>query len=105
MQASGADTILLSRWRTGGRSAFDLAEAFVKNYEKEPSANAWKDAVAELVERDVVVDEEPRLKKLGLSEAIPKGISSSTLAKRFRKIFSKVSTKARCAKRTKKTRS
>lgn len=72
MQASGADTILLSRWRTGGRSAFDLAEAFVKNYEKEPSANAWKDAVAELVERDVVVDEEPRLKKLGLSEAIPK---------------------------------
>ena len=44
----------------------------MKNYEKEPSANAWKDAVAELVERDVVVDEEPRLKKLGLSEEIPK---------------------------------
>lgn len=72
MQASGADTILLSRWRTGGRSAFDLAEAFVRNYEKEPSAKAWKDAVVELMERDVVVDEEPRLKKLGLSEAIPK---------------------------------
>ncbi len=72
MQASGADTILLSRWRTGGRSAFDLAESFVKNYEKEPSAKAWKDAVAELVKRDVVDDEEPRLKKLGRSESIPK---------------------------------
>ena len=72
MQASGADTMLLSRWRTGGRSAYDLSQAFVKNYEEEPAADAWKDAVLALMERDVVVDEEPRLKKLGRSESVPK---------------------------------
>ena len=72
MQASGADTMLLSRWRTGGRSAYDLTQDFVKNYENEPAADAWKNAVLSLMARDVIPDEEPRLKKLGRSEEIPK---------------------------------
>ena len=72
MQASGADAMLLSRWRTGGRSAYDLSQEFVKNYENEPAADAWKRAVSSLMSRDVVVDEEPRLKKLGRSDAVPK---------------------------------
>ena len=72
MQASGADAMLLSRWRTGGRSAYDLALDFVKNYEKEPTANAWKHAALKLMKRDVVVEEEPRLRKLGRNESIPK---------------------------------
>ena len=71
MQASGADTMLLSRWRTGGRSAYDLSQDFIKNYEKEPAADAWKHAATSLMTRDVVVDEEPRLKKLGRSDEIP----------------------------------
>ena len=72
MQASGADGMLLSRWRTGGRSAYDLTTDFVKNYESEPSADAWKHAALQLMKRDVVVDEEPRLRKLGRNEEIPK---------------------------------
>lgn len=71
MQTSGADTALLSRWRTGGRSAYDLSQNFVANYEKEPAADAWKDAVLALMKREVVVEEEPRLKKLGRSESVP----------------------------------
>ena len=72
MQASGADGMLLSRWRTGGRSAYDLATDFVKNYESEPTADAWKHAALKLMKRDVVVEEEPRLRKLGRNEEIPK---------------------------------
>ena len=70
--ASGADGMLLSRWRTGGRSAYDLATDFVKNYESEPTADAWKHAALKLMQRDVVVEEEPRLRKLGRSEQTPK---------------------------------
>ena len=72
MQASGADTMLLSRWRTGGRSAYDLSQEFVKNYENEPAADAWKHAATSLMTRDVVVEEEPRLKKLGRSDEVPR---------------------------------
>lgn len=72
MQASGADGMLLSRWRTGGRSAYDLATDFVKNYESEPTADAWKRSALKLMQRDVVVEEEPRLRKLGRSEQTPK---------------------------------
>ncbi|MBQ9875167.1 MAG: hypothetical protein IJM30_11975 [Thermoguttaceae bacterium] len=72
MQASGADAMLLSRWRTGGRSAYDLATDFVKNYENEPVAEAWKHSALKLMKRDVVVEEEPRLRKLGRSDPTPK---------------------------------
>ena len=72
MQASGADAMLLSRWRTGGRSCYDLTRDFVAGYEKEPVADAWKRAANDLIARDVVPEEEPRLRKLGLSEEIPK---------------------------------
>ncbi|MBQ2788104.1 MAG: hypothetical protein IJE97_00600, partial [Thermoguttaceae bacterium] len=70
-QSTGADAMLLSRWRTGGRSAFDLSTDFLKNYESEPVADAWKRAVLNLMKRDVVLDEEPRLKTPGRSEAAP----------------------------------
>lgn len=71
-QSTGADAMLLSRWRTGGRSAFDLSTDFLKNYESEPVADAWKRAVLNLMKRDVVLDEEPRLKTPGRSEEPPK---------------------------------
>ena len=71
LQASGADTMLLSRWRTGGRSAYDLSQVFVERYEQEPAALAWKRAVVSIMKRDVVPDEEPRLRKLGRFEEIP----------------------------------
>ncbi|MBQ8363499.1 MAG: hypothetical protein IJX36_06185, partial [Thermoguttaceae bacterium] len=70
-QSTGADAMLLSRWRTGGRSAFDLSTDFLKNYESRPVAEAWKHAVLNLMKRDVVLDEEPRLKTPGRSEAAP----------------------------------
>ena len=71
-QSTGADAMLLSRWRTGGRSAFDLTTDFLKKYESEPVADAWKRAVLNLMKRDVVLDEEPRLKTPGRSEEPPK---------------------------------
>ncbi|MBP3557554.1 MAG: tetratricopeptide repeat protein, partial [Thermoguttaceae bacterium] len=71
-QSTGADAMLLSRWRTGGRSAFDLSTDFLKNYESQPVAEAWKNAVLALMKRDVVLDEEPRLKTPGRSEEPPR---------------------------------
>ena len=71
-QSTGADAMLLSRWRVGGRSAFDLSTDFLKNYESQPVAEAWKNAVVDLMKRDVVLAEEPRLKTPGRSEEPPK---------------------------------
>ncbi len=71
-QSTGADAMLLSRWRTGGRSAFDLTTDFLKNYESQPVANAWKNAVLDLMKREAVLAEEPRLKTPGRSEDAPR---------------------------------
>ncbi|MDO5580141.1 MAG: hypothetical protein Q4G69_03325 [Planctomycetia bacterium] len=74
LQARGAETILFSRWRTGGRSTYDLVNAFLKNInEKDKTmAAAWKQAVAQIQETDFVLEEEPRLSKPGVNQKLPK---------------------------------
>lgn len=64
MQASGADTILISRWRTGGRSSYDLVNFFMENIRSMDYASAWKKAVQSLWATEIVLNEEPRLKGL-----------------------------------------
>ncbi|MDR0608536.1 MAG: CHAT domain-containing protein [Planctomycetaceae bacterium] len=62
LQACGAKTILMSRWRTGGRASYDLVEEFLKNYSSMPSAESWRQAIMTVGGEALHLDEEPRVR-------------------------------------------
>ncbi|MDR3110577.1 MAG: CHAT domain-containing protein [Planctomycetaceae bacterium] len=62
LEACGAQTILMSRWRTGGRASLDLVGEFLKGYHESSAAEAWYKAVMRVATENLVVKEEPRLK-------------------------------------------
>jgi hypothetical protein len=63
LMADGARTILVTRWRTGGRTNFDLVREFAKELPQAPPAEAWQRAC--LLAREAPIDpaREPRLKR------------------------------------------
>ena len=70
MQANGAETILASRWRVGGTSAYHIAEMFLEKSEKTPASAAWKEVVAEFTAAPLNLKEEPRFRGTPPKEAI-----------------------------------
>jgi hypothetical protein len=62
LEACGAQTILISRWRTGGRVSYDLVEQFLLQLAERPAAEAWRRTILEVGSNPVKVDEEPRVK-------------------------------------------
>lgn len=60
--ASGCRTVLLSRWRTGGKTSLDLTRSFAQRLRTQRPLDAWWDSVDEI--REQVIDQalEPRLK-------------------------------------------
>ncbi len=70
LEACGAQTILLSRWRTGGRISLDLTGEFLKHYAEVPAAEAWRRTVLNVATTPLVPQEEPRV-KLGAKDEIP----------------------------------
>ena len=63
LQACGARTILISRWRTGGRVSYDLVEQFLLQLAAKPAAEAWRQAIMEVGSNPIKLDEEPRVQK------------------------------------------
>lgn len=63
LMARGARTILLSRWRTGGRTNFELVREFVQELPHAPAHEAW--LRARLLAREAPLDlaREPRIKR------------------------------------------
>jgi hypothetical protein len=61
--AGGGRVILLTRWRTSGRTNFDLVREFAKELPNAPAAEAWQRAC--LLAREAPIDpsREPRLKR------------------------------------------
>ena len=45
LMASGARTVLLSRWRSGGQSSYDLVREFAQELPHTSPADAWQRAV------------------------------------------------------------
>ena len=70
MQASGAHTILLSRWNQGGTTSYDLVGEFLRNYQEKPASKAWQDAVMSVASRSIKFDEEPRIKTVANEEPL-----------------------------------
>ena len=62
LQACGAQTILISRWRTGGRVSYDLTEQFLLQLAERPAAAAWRQAIMEVGSNPINLDEEPRVR-------------------------------------------
>ncbi|MCL2349651.1 MAG: CHAT domain-containing protein [Planctomycetaceae bacterium] len=62
LQSCGTETVIISRWRPGGRSTFDLMTGFLTNASRFPAAEAWQRAVLQLVSGKLMPLEEPRLK-------------------------------------------
>ena len=63
MMATGARTMLLSRWRTGGQTSFDLAREFVQELPHTSAADAWQRSVQLIMDGEVAVEREPRVKQ------------------------------------------
>ncbi|MFV2068652.1 MAG: tetratricopeptide repeat protein, partial [Pirellulales bacterium] len=61
LMSCGARTVLLSRWRTGGQSSFDLVREFVQELPHTRAADAWQRSVELSMVQPVQPDPEPRL--------------------------------------------
>lgn len=61
IMASGARTALLTRWRTGGRTNFDLVREFARESAGAPAAEAWQRACLLARENPIDQTHEPRL--------------------------------------------
>lgn len=62
LMASGSRTILLSRWRTGGKASYDLTREFAQELPYTSPTNAWQRSVFLAMRSDLVPTREPRVK-------------------------------------------
>jgi hypothetical protein len=64
LMASGARTVLISRWRTGGQMNLQLVREFIQELEHSPADQAWQRSVLLAWETPLDAAQEPRLKRL-----------------------------------------
>jgi len=62
LMASGSRTILLSRWRTGGKTSYDLTREFSQELPYTSPTKAWQRSVFLAMQSDLVAAREPRVK-------------------------------------------
>ena len=62
--ASGARTVLVSRWRTGGQMNLQLVREFIQELQFSPADIAWQRSVMLAWETPLDAAQEPRLKRL-----------------------------------------
>ena len=63
LMSNGAKTVLLSRWRTGGQSSYDIVREFAQELPHTTPADAWQRAVLVTADSRLNLDAEPRIKK------------------------------------------
>lgn len=71
LMANGARTLLLSRWRTGGKLSQDIVREFAQELPYTSPADAWQRAVLVAVDTRLQLDTEPRIQRV-LEEDPPK---------------------------------
>ena len=62
LMAGGSRTILLSRWRTGGKTSYDLTREFVQELPYTSPPKAWQRSVFLAMQSELVPAREPRVK-------------------------------------------
>lgn len=71
LMATGARTMLLSRWRTGGQISLDLSREFAQELPHTAPADAWQRAMFIAMDSRINFDAEPRVNR-GNSDSPPK---------------------------------
>jgi hypothetical protein len=71
IMADGARTVLLTRWRTGGRTNFELVREFVRELPNAPASEAWQRACLLARETPLEASREPRLKRSNDTGELP----------------------------------
>jgi CHAT domain-containing protein len=69
LMAGGSRTLLISRWRTGGQTSYDLVREFAQELPHSSPAEAWQRAVFLTAASRVNFDLEPRVKHAANDEA------------------------------------
>lgn len=72
LMSGGARTILITRWRTGGRTNFDLVREFAKESAASVASDAWQRACLLAREAPLDMSREPRLKRSDETGDLPK---------------------------------
>ena len=60
--STGTRTILLSRWRDGGRTSYDLVREFVRELPHRTASDAWQRSVRLAIQSELDLSHEPRVK-------------------------------------------
>ncbi len=66
--AGGSRTLLISRWRTGGRASFDLVREFAQELPRTSPPDAWQRAVLLAIDSRLDIAAEPRVKRTAVNE-------------------------------------
>jgi hypothetical protein len=72
LMAAGARTILITRWRTGGQTSFDLVREFAQELPHATPAEAWQRSVQIALDTPLDPASEPRVRKLTGDDELPK---------------------------------
>ena len=70
LMASGARTILISRWRVGGQSCLDLTRELLIDLGKEPASKAWQRSLDLFTDSELDQSAEPRIQDKLVDQAI-----------------------------------
>ncbi len=62
LMATGTETLVLSRWHSGGSASVSIIEAMARRIADRPASEAWREAIAEVRQRTLEPETEPRLK-------------------------------------------
>ena len=68
LMASGGRTLLLSRWRTGGQTSFDLVREFAQELPHASPTEAWQRSVFLAAGSRLNLEAEPRIKRTATEE-------------------------------------
>lgn len=71
LMSTGARTILISRWRTGGQMSFDLTREFLQQLPRMSPEAAWQRSVHLVMAGEANPEYEPRVKTSRLDESLP----------------------------------
>lgn len=72
LMSTGARTVLISRWRPGGQTSFDLVREFAQEAPHMAPSDAWQRAVQLAASTPIEPDAEPRIKKLPVDAQPPR---------------------------------
>ncbi len=70
MMGSGARTVLMSRWRTGGQMSIDLSREFLQELPSSTASAAWRRSIEIVGQADINPIREPRLDETKVTKTL-----------------------------------